>query len=95
MYGVKKRFIERARHLNGGVRPIDCKKAKTGTVHHVRVDEQGERIPLTIADTDAQRGTVTIIFQIVGQSTKRAQSTERRRFYFLISPDLSTGYTHS
>ena len=37
----------------------------------MRIDEKGERIPLTIADFDAQKGTVTIIFQEVGKTTKR------------------------
>ncbi len=37
----------------------------------VRMDERGERIPLTICDYDRSAGTVTIVFQIVGASTKR------------------------
>lgn len=49
--------------------PFIAKKAKAGQFIIFRIDEQGERIPLTIADTNPQEGTVTIIFQIVGQST--------------------------
>ena len=49
--------------------PFIAKKAKAGQFIIFRIDEQGERVPLTIADTDSEKGTVTIIFQIVGQST--------------------------
>jgi ferredoxin--NADP+ reductase len=49
--------------------PFIAKKAKAGQFIIFRVDEQGERVPLTIADTDPDKGTVSIIFQIVGQST--------------------------
>jgi ferredoxin--NADP+ reductase len=49
--------------------PEVAKKAKAGQFIIFRVDEFGERVPLTIADTDPERGTVTIIFQIVGRST--------------------------
>lgn len=49
--------------------PDIAKKARPGQFIIFRVDEFGERVPLTIADTDAQKGTVTIIFQKVGAST--------------------------
>ena len=49
--------------------PRIAKKAEPGQFIIFRVDEQGERIPLTIADYDREKGTVTIIFQIVGKST--------------------------
>ncbi len=49
--------------------PLIAQKAKAGQFIILRIDEQGERIPLTIADTDTDTGTVTIIFQIVGQTT--------------------------
>lgn len=49
--------------------PFIAKKAKAGQFIIFRIDEQGERVPLTIADTDPEKGTVSIIFQIVGQST--------------------------
>jgi ferredoxin--NADP+ reductase len=50
--------------------PLIAKKAKAGQFIIFRVDEFGERIPLTIADFDREKGTVTIIFQLVGKSTK-------------------------
>lgn len=50
--------------------PLIAKKAKAGQFVIVRSHEDGERIPLTIADTDIEKGSVTIIFQLVGKSTK-------------------------
>ena len=50
--------------------PFVAKKALAGQFIIFRIDELGERIPLTIADYDREKGTVTIIFQIVGRSTK-------------------------
>ena len=49
--------------------PLVSKKAEPGQFIILRVDENGERIPLTIADFDRDKGTVTIIFQIVGATT--------------------------
>jgi ferredoxin--NADP+ reductase len=49
--------------------PLIAHKAKAGQFVIVRIDETGERIPLTMADFDAEKGTVTIIFQEVGKST--------------------------
>lgn len=49
--------------------PLIAKKAQPGQFIILRIDEQGERIPLTIADYDAKQGTVTIIFQEVGKTT--------------------------
>ena len=50
--------------------PLIAKKAQAGQFIILRVDEQGERIPLTIADYDREKGTVTIIFQKVGLTTQ-------------------------
>lgn len=49
--------------------PLVAKKAQPGQFVILRVNEDGERIPLTIADYDRERGTVTVIFQIVGATT--------------------------
>lgn len=51
--------------------PFVAKKAEPGQFIILRVDDDGERIPLTIADFDRQKGTVTIIFQIVGATTEK------------------------
>lgn len=50
--------------------PHIAKKARAGQFIIFRVDEMGERVPLTIADYDRTKGTITIIFQTVGKSTK-------------------------
>jgi ferredoxin--NADP+ reductase len=50
--------------------PYVAKKALPGQFIILRVDEDGERIPLTIAGYDREKGTVTIIFQIVGAATE-------------------------
>lgn len=50
--------------------PLIAKKAQPGQFIIIRAHELGERIPLTIADYDREKGTVTIIFQIVGKTTK-------------------------
>ena len=49
--------------------PLIARKAQAGQFIIFRVDEYGERVPLTVADTDPEAGTVTIIFQKVGLST--------------------------
>ena len=51
--------------------PAVTKKAQPGQFIILRVDDAGERIPLTIADYDADAGSVTIIFQIVGATTEK------------------------
>ena len=51
--------------------PFVAKKAEPGQFIILRVDENGERIPLTIADYDREKGTITIIFQIVGSTTEK------------------------
>ena len=51
--------------------PLIAKKAKPGQFIILRVDENGERIPLTVASYDREKGTVTIIFQIVGATTEK------------------------
>ena len=67
--------IVRKKELNSAVTlmeieaPFIAKKAKAGQFIIFRIDEQGERVPLTIAGYDREKGTVTIIFQKVGFST--------------------------
>lgn len=51
--------------------PRVAKKAEAGQFVILRVDEEGERIPLTVADYDRDAGTVTIIYQIVGATTRK------------------------
>ncbi len=56
--------------------PLIAKKAEPGQFIILRADENGERIPLTIADFDRSKGTVTIIFQIVGATTEKLNHLE-------------------
>lgn len=51
--------------------PLVAKKAKPGQFIILRVDENSERIPLTVAGTNTEEGTVKIIFQVVGATTKK------------------------
>ena len=54
--------------------PLIAAKAKAGQFIILRVDEKGERIPLTVAETDKDAGTVTIIYQKVGATTLQLDS---------------------
>lgn len=66
---VEKRSLNPSMTLMVVKAPYIAKKAKAGQFIILRVNEKGERIPLTIADYDRENGTVTIIFQIVGKTT--------------------------
>ncbi len=72
--------IVRKKELNSDVilmeisAPYIAAKAMPGQFIIFRVDETGERVPLTIADFDREKGTITIIFQIVGYSTEKLNS---------------------
>ncbi len=74
--------IKRKARLNASVTlmevsaPLIAKKAQPGQFIILRVDEKGERIPLTIADYDRDAGTVTIIFQKVGLTTELLDALE-------------------
>ncbi len=56
--------------------PLVAKKAQPGQFIIFRASEDGERVPLTVADYDRQAGTVTIIFQIVGGATMELNALE-------------------
>ena len=56
--------------------PRVAKSAKPGQFVIIKMDEKGERLPLTICDFDAERGTVTIVFQTLGSSTKEMADYE-------------------
>lgn len=72
MYSIlKKEVFSEVNKLMVVEAPDVARKAKAGQFVIVRIDENGERIPLTIADFDRQEGTVTIIFQEVGKSTMK------------------------
>lgn len=56
--------------------PLVAHKARPGQFIILRVDEEGERIPLTVAGTDKEKGTVKIIYQIVGATTEKLSHKE-------------------
>lgn len=56
--------------------PLVAKKAEPGQFIILRAEENGERIPLTVADYDRERGIVTIIFQVVGATTEKLNHLE-------------------
>ncbi len=58
-------------HLLKIAAPNVAKKARPGQFVVIRIDEKGERIPLTIADWDEKEGSVTIVFMEVGTTTQR------------------------
>ena len=60
--------------------PRVAAKAQAGQFIILRVDSEGERIPLTIADYDREAGTVTIIYQIVGSTTKKLDAKEEGEY---------------
>ncbi len=60
--------------------PLVAKKAKAGQFIILRVDDEGERIPLTVAGYDRETGTVKIIFQIVGGTTKKLSKKNEGEF---------------
>lgn len=60
--------------------PTVAKKALPGQFIILRVDEKGERIPLTVAGYDRENGTVTIIFQVVGATTELLSHREAGEF---------------
>lgn len=60
--------------------PFVARKAKAGQFIIFRVDELGERVPLTIADANPETGAVTIIFQIVGAATQKLNMLDEGDF---------------
>ncbi len=67
---VHKRVLNTSVVLMNIEAPFIAKKAQAGQFIIFRIDEMGERVPLTIADYDREKGTITIIFQIVGKTTE-------------------------
>ena len=67
---VKKRVLNPTVTLMEIEAPLVARKAQAGQFIILRVDEDGERIPLTVAGCDRERGSVRIIFQVVGGTTE-------------------------
>lgn len=73
---VKKKVLNPTVTLMEIDAPLIAKKAEPGQFIILRVDEDGERIPLTVAGYDREAGTVRIIFQIVGATTEKLNHLE-------------------
>lgn len=73
---VKKRVLNDTVTLMEIQAPLVARKAQPGQFIIFRIDEEGERVPLTIAGYDRQAGTVTIIFQKVGYTTEKLDTLE-------------------
>ncbi|SNQ62401.1 hypothetical protein [Candidatus Methanoperedens nitroreducens] len=71
---LKKQELVPTIHLMDISAPRIAKKAQPGQFVILRIDETGERIPLTIADFDREKGTVTTIFMVVGKTTMQLSS---------------------
>ena len=85
--------IVKKRHLTDKIWLMDVKaprvaaKCEPGEFVIVRIDEAGERIPLTVSDYDREQGTVTIVFQEVGASTTRMKElNEGDAFIDFVGP---------
>ncbi len=68
---VKKQLLAKDIYLMDVDAPRVAKSSQPGQFLIVRVDDKGERIPLTICDYDANKGTVTIVTQVVGASSRK------------------------
>nr|WP_319393600.1 sulfide/dihydroorotate dehydrogenase-like FAD/NAD-binding protein [uncultured Desulfobacter sp.] len=67
--------------------PRISRKAKPGQFVILQADETGERVPLTMADTNPEKGTITIIYMVVGKSTARFKELKvGEEYYALIGP---------
>ncbi len=84
---VKKTLLAPQIYLMDVEAPRLAKSAYPGQFLIVKIDERGERIPLTICDYDRDMGTVTIVFQTLGNSTKEmAEMNEGDFFHDVVGP---------
>ena len=77
---VKKQELNPTVTLMSIEAPLAARKALAGQFIILRVDEEGERIPLTIAGYDRKAGTVDIIFQVVGSTTEKLNHKNEGEF---------------
>jgi ferredoxin/flavodoxin---NADP+ reductase len=78
---VKKRLLAPQIYLMDIEAPRVAKAANPGQFVIIKMDEKGERIPLTICDYDAEKGTVTIVFQTLGTSTQQMAKYEEGEYF--------------
>ena len=77
---VNKKFLNPTVCMMDIEAPFVAEKAEPGQFIILRVDEEGERIPLTVAGFDRKKGLVKIIFQIVGATTEKLKHKEVDEF---------------
>jgi ferredoxin--NADP+ reductase len=77
---IKKERLAPSVYLMEVEAPLVARKAQPGQFIILRVYDMGERIPLTIADYDRDRGTITIVFQEVGKTTKLLAALEEGQY---------------
>lgn len=70
--------------------PYVAKKAQAGQFIILRVDAEGERIPLTVADFNREEGTVTVIFQVVGSTTEKLNRLQEGEYIEDFAGPLGT-----
>lgn len=85
---VQKRLLNPSVTLMEIEAPFIAKKARAGQFIIFRIDEHGERIPLTIADYDRENGTICIIFQAVGKSTQQLAKLNEGDFILDVAGPL-------
>ncbi|MEI7905621.1 MAG: sulfide/dihydroorotate dehydrogenase-like FAD/NAD-binding protein [Candidatus Firestonebacteria bacterium] len=96
MYKIlKKKVLSETVKLIEVEAPLIARSAKSGQFIVLRINEKGERIPLTIADADKTRGVITIVFQEAGKSTVHLGTLKEGEFILdVLGPlGLSTGLT--
>ncbi len=85
---VQKRVLNSSVTMMEIEAPFIAKKAKAGQFIIFRIDEHGERVPLTIADYDHEKGTIDIIFQAVGRSTQHLSTLNEGDFILDVAGPL-------
>ena len=71
-------------------KPLIAKSAKAGQFVILRGREGGERVPVTLVDWDAQKGTITVIIQAIGKSTAMFNSLEQGQQFLNVAGPLGT-----
>lgn len=91
MYEIKKKLsLNPTVTLMEIAAPLIAKKAEAGQFVILQTNKDGERIPLTIADFSREKGTVTIIFQIVGATTEKLNSMKVGEYLETFTGPLGT-----
>ena len=87
---VQKRVLSPVVNLFKIKAPLIARKRKPGQFIIFQIDETGERVPLTIADTSTEDGTITIICQALGKSTTKLNSMKVGDTIFSLAGPLGT-----